>query len=357
MGYLPDHLEKLAWEERIPLDVTFEVTHRCNLACRICYLAHGAPETELSLDGVRRILDKLARAGTLFLTVSGGEPLLRWDLSPILDHAVLQGFAVTLKTGGTRIDREAADRLAALGLQGVHVSLLAAEARTHDTLTRVPGSFEKSLRAIDLLGSRKVPVTVMSVITRESAAETVAIISLVKGLKAWSHTQSAVIFPANDGSFAPLEHRMTNDQLRSHFRTLARHPPLNSPPPAGPAPETPGSALPGSLSCGTGRTGLMITPSGMARPCISLMREIGDLNREEVRDIMHSPANESLLRELGPGNSPCTDCTRRIGCFRCPGLALLEHGSPAAVPIESCRQTRIQKEIANDRQIRKKETV
>ena len=62
----------------IPISAQLDITYRCNERCEHCYLDHD-DKGELSLAEIKELLNQLAEAGVLFLTISGGEPLLRQD--------------------------------------------------------------------------------------------------------------------------------------------------------------------------------------------------------------------------------------------------------------------------------------
>ncbi|HXU61576.1 MAG TPA: hypothetical protein VN962_07750, partial [Polyangia bacterium] len=76
------YLQKQAYTNLVPLNVSLELTLRCNIRCLHCYNfdrdtrgpacgdGHEAPE--LSLDEIHRVLGELREAGTLFLSLTGG---------------------------------------------------------------------------------------------------------------------------------------------------------------------------------------------------------------------------------------------------------------------------------------------
>ncbi|HRS74939.1 MAG TPA: radical SAM protein, partial [Anaerolineaceae bacterium] len=70
--------------ERYPLSCTFELTDRCNLRCVHCYINQPAGSvearsSEMDTAQVMQLLDRMAEAGCLFITLTGGEVLLRPD--------------------------------------------------------------------------------------------------------------------------------------------------------------------------------------------------------------------------------------------------------------------------------------
>ncbi len=94
--------------ERFPIAAGLELTFRCNLACIHCYVNlpaadREAKSRELDTDGWRRVLDQCADAGVLWLTLTGGEPLLRPDFCEIYEHAHERGLVLTVYTNATLV--------------------------------------------------------------------------------------------------------------------------------------------------------------------------------------------------------------------------------------------------------------
>ena len=107
---------------RFPLSAMIELTRRCNLRCAHCYLdLDGNPG--LSADELHRVLDELAAAGTLFLTLTGGEICLREDWLDLAGYARSRGFVIRLKTNGTLLTKELVAEISELPVLGVDVSL------------------------------------------------------------------------------------------------------------------------------------------------------------------------------------------------------------------------------------------
>ena len=116
-GPVLEGLHRRAYDACIPLNVTLELTLRCNIRCTHCYnfdraLERPRPEPELAVDEIRPLLDDLRRAGTLFLALTGGEPLAHPRFWEIADEAAARGFAITLLSNGTLLTDAVADRLA-----------------------------------------------------------------------------------------------------------------------------------------------------------------------------------------------------------------------------------------------------
>src|SRR5512136_2877850 len=86
-----------------PVEMTFELTARCNLNCRHCYINVPAGDTaamkgELSFEAIRRIVDEARAMGILWCCLTGGEPLLRKDFIDIYLYLQKSGFLTTVFT-------------------------------------------------------------------------------------------------------------------------------------------------------------------------------------------------------------------------------------------------------------------
>jgi pyruvate-formate lyase-activating enzyme len=151
---------RITWPEGSdlsPLHESLILTWKCNLHCRHCrpYLPQ---EGDLSFDVVNRHLDSLVKKGTLFLHLTGGEPLVHKDFWKIVSCASQKNFALILHTNGTLITPEIGERLAHFNFLQVSLTVLGANARTHDSLTGVKGSFEKTITALKIMKEKKLDV-------------------------------------------------------------------------------------------------------------------------------------------------------------------------------------------------------
>src|SRR5439155_1738778 len=110
----------------IPLSVHVDLTMRCNERCIHCYrVIERRPE--LTTEELKALLEDVARAGTLYLTFSGGEVFLRKDLFELIEHARRLRFDVRLKSNALLITPEKAARLRALAVRQVDISIYSAD--------------------------------------------------------------------------------------------------------------------------------------------------------------------------------------------------------------------------------------
>jgi len=126
--------------------VVWNVGRRCNLHCVHCYSdsANRAYPGELTTTEGMSLLDNLAAFEIPVLLLSGGEPLMRSDIFELIAHARSVGLRTTLSTNGTLIDRSTAERLHALGVSYVGISLDGIGA-TNDRFRGHKGAFDKAM--------------------------------------------------------------------------------------------------------------------------------------------------------------------------------------------------------------------
>jgi pyruvate-formate lyase-activating enzyme len=166
-----------------PVGVKLELTHACNLRCGFCYTdspRHTLARTpDLSDDDWLAIVDEAIALGVLEAVITGGEPLLRRDLTlEVIQRLDAAGVGTTLNTNGWFVDDVVADRLAACRGLSVFISLDGATSATHDASRGVPGGWARAVAAMDRLLSRGVPVRIVHVVTPDTQPETEALIEL-----------------------------------------------------------------------------------------------------------------------------------------------------------------------------------
>ena len=161
---------------RRPIAATLELTRRCNLRCVHCYLGdqaeqHRRQPRELAAAAVRAALTEWAEAGCLYLTLTGGEPLLRPDFPEIYRHARELGLVVTVFTNGTLVTDEIAGLFRAWPPRKVEISLYGATAATHDAITGAPGSHARAWAGIRRLQAAGVRVALKTVLMKSHCGE------------------------------------------------------------------------------------------------------------------------------------------------------------------------------------------
>jgi radical SAM protein with 4Fe4S-binding SPASM domain len=328
-------LHRRARAERLPMNGSIEVTHRCPLSCAHCYnnLPVGDQEArrrELTTDELRRIIDEIADAGGLWLLFTGGEVFARADFLDIYAHAKQRGFLITLFTNGTQITPAIADYLAAWPPFSIEITIYGRTRETYERLTRVPGSHERCYRGIRLLLERGLPLKLKTVAVSINRHEIADMQRFAEELGV-EFKFDGMINARIDCSHSPLGVRLTplemveldmEDEARvQSWKALLR-----------PRPEAPSPGADQIYHCGGGVSAYAIDPEGRMSICVLSQQEMFDLRtgsfREGWNGFLAGVRGKKITRP-----TKCNDCRIRELCSTCAATSELEHGD-AETPVE-----------------------
>ena len=178
-GKLPSHLLQFSKDKK-PV-VVWNITRRCNLKCVHCY-AHAkniAFDNELTTDEGKKLIDDLAAFGVPVLLFSGGEPLMRKDMTELAGYAVKKGMRAVISTNGTLIPPDTAKILKDIGLSYVGVSLDGME-EIHDKFRGVKGAFKAAMKGIENCQKQGIKVGLRFTINKFNVNEIPAVFDLLE---------------------------------------------------------------------------------------------------------------------------------------------------------------------------------
>jgi MoaA/NifB/PqqE/SkfB family radical SAM enzyme len=210
-----------------PLYVKIKVNYGCNLKCEMCKHWRETREPPISMGRFREIISELAELGCKKIHVSGGEPMLRPQLSDLVEHATGLGIRVTLTTNGTLIDKEKAKRLIEAGLRGVNVSIDSPIRKMHEKIRGVEGAFKATAHAVALFRKYahkgKLTVHINTVVSRTNFTTLVSLPDLAHELGA----DGINLIPVDDHCGEILSMRkkdiaLFNAEIAPHIEARAR---------------------------------------------------------------------------------------------------------------------------------------
>lgn len=317
-------LLKRAAAAGLPTSGSFELTSRCNLACRMCYIRHEANdaavrERELSAAEWVRLAEQGAAAGMLFLLLTGGEVFLRPDFLDLYLPLTQLGLNLCVFTNGTLVTPALAQALGRRPPNRTEITLYGASPETYGRVTGHPEAFAQAIRGLDLLREAGLTLAVKATLTRRNVHDLEAIRELAHArdlpLKTgWLLTCRPDGAPSEvyEDRLSPeevLALEQTDEPTRKQWQG-AREKKL-PPPPEG-------------MVCMAGKTTFAVNPRGEMSPCADLTQpavkplEIGfaaawDQVRAYVLTVPPTPA--------------CRECDVAAYCNSCPAHQLLETGS------------------------------
>jgi radical SAM protein with 4Fe4S-binding SPASM domain len=327
----------------LPRHLQLEVTSACNLSCAMCLVRYrpavGRAEGAMPFELFRRVVD--AVPGLERLTLQGlGEPLLHPEIDRMVEHAKSRGIRVGFNSNGMLLTRRRADRLVALGLDWLHVSLDGATAATFEgireraSLERVTRNLAGLQEAKRAAGAALPWVRVVFVAMRRNIAELPATVRLVgelgvdelrvQGLSHdFSDTDAAGAY-AGIRAFAEAERldRAEPAEVEAAFaaaRDEARRAgvDLRLPAPGGAGPRR----RPGEPGCSWPWEAAYVTSGGTVQPCCMVMGDdrvaMGSVREEGLAEVWsgepYAAFREALLGDAPP--AVCGGCAFHRGTF------------------------------------------
>lgn len=334
--------------KRIPVSGTIEVTNRCPLECVHCYnnlpMSDGnARRRELTVADHHRIVDELVDLGCLWVTYSGGEIFARADFLEIYRYAKEKGLIVSLFTNATLITERVADFLAQYPPFVIEITLYGRTKATYESLTGIPGSFEKCLRGIRLLLDRKLPVKLKTVAISVNKHEVKAMKQFAEELGV-EFKFDAMINPRIDCSSSPLAVRLTPADIVAMdldepdriagWKSLANLGPVE-------APEGEAKLL---YDCGGGMNSFAIDPYGDITICVISHQDTYNVRDGSVREgweTFLAKVREKRITRI----TKCTTCPLTSLCGSCAANGELENGDPEAPVDFLCRTAHLRAEV------------
>jgi radical SAM protein with 4Fe4S-binding SPASM domain len=143
--------------------VQWLATYNCNLHCPYCEASAGkAAENELSIEEVKRLIDDLGHMGVKRFLISGGEPLLRPDLTEIMKYATRRHLKLGLVTNGFFVE----DRWNELKRFNYFLYFTSIDG-TPEYTNRMRGNqeaFERAMKGLELFSRLRVPVRMVNTV-------------------------------------------------------------------------------------------------------------------------------------------------------------------------------------------------
>lgn len=313
-------------QEGVPVSCSMELTACCNLDCVHCYLQPQSSRKlrrheEMSTDRVLSLLDELADAGTLYLLLTGGEPMLREDFEIIYRYAKKSGFLVTVFSNGTMLPDNILRLFIELPPISIEVSVYGSTPETYERITRTPGAFDRCMKNIKTLAGEGQRLSLKTMVMTLNRHEHDSIRHIAEDLGLPFRFDLDLI-PPYDEIFCVERYRLSPEdsvdfELSDPDRISAwrdfmysRERPL------------PSEDL---VRCGAGRNSIHVDPYGRLSPCVSMTQcripvKRGELMRTFKNDIAAIRCQKVDIAY------PCNCCEARIACKSCVALSYLETG-------------------------------
>lgn len=301
-----------------PMHATVEVTDRCNLKCKHCYVsATNKNNKMLSYSNFEKIVEDLTNNYVINIELTGGELFVNPEIYEILKLSYEKFEIVGILTNGTILE----DRSLQLIKQNkertiINISIDSVDAKTHDSFRGVEGSYEKTCQTAQKLKEAKVKFRIASSIFEQNMWEVdkLADLSIELGAEMFAFN-----FVENFGRGQELhgdiqkningtEYSTYISNILIKYRDLITIENLDS--------------LNTHNNCGAGTSSIVIDAEGYIKPCVlsSLWLEMGNLLEDSFSNIMKRDIFEQILNFKSPSKEngcpqECKDYYICRGCF------------------------------------------
>lgn len=345
-----------AEREKIPLSGTFELTSRCTLNCKMCYIHRSqnceeVKAKEKSTGWWLQLAEKARASGMLMLLLTGGEPLLRDDFKEIYLGCRKLGLLVSVNTNGTLVDKDMVEFFKAYPPQRLNVSLYGTSPETYQKLCGNGEAYYKAVNAITSLKEAGVNVRINYTITPLNENDTAGVQALGESLGVEVRIVSYMFAPVRAGNGEAFRlseceaakaefdwrQRRTDGSFEKFVQEIvegkAPHKPEDSTIPQ--RVDDLGDDCGERINCRAGSTTFWVTWDGEMRPCgmMTVPTVIVNGFDDAWREIRRARENIILPSE-------CTNCSIRKHCDMCAAVSFAETGRFDGVPGYACKKAK-----------------
>ena len=332
--------DKKAADSRSLYSFQLELTARCNLNCRHCYINlpandKNAQSNELGINEIENIADQAIELGAVWVLLTGGEPLLRHDFPEIFIMLKRKGLLVSVFTNATLITPTHIDLFKKYPPRDVETTIYGVSEKTFESITRVPNSHKGFIRGLNRLAEANIPIRLKAMALRSNLHEIDSIASYGKKFTKDFYRFDPVLhlrYDQNDSRNNEIKsERLTPDEIiklehadRARFEAMVKNKSkyIN---------EWSTQKQDNHLfQCGAGVHDFIIGYDGTFRLCSSLWapnctRSLRQYNLIETWNNF-VPAIRDLRTENQAYINSCVKCPIKNLCLSCPAHAHLETG-------------------------------
>lgn len=153
-----------------PITGVWEITMGCNMKCKHCgsSCTHALPG-ELTTEEALKLCDDIAGLGLMWITLSGGEPLIRKDWHLIVQRLRNNGVVPNLITNGWAVTEKILETAKESGIGTLAVSLDGLESY-HDYM-RKPGAYRRGMNALRMMRDMDISAGVITTVSKKNLPE------------------------------------------------------------------------------------------------------------------------------------------------------------------------------------------
>ena len=349
-----EYLFYKAGQMGIPYSGCFELTSRCNLDCKMCYIHKRENDCETIKKEwcTQKWIDlakECEKKGMLNLLLTGGEPLIRKDFFEIYESCKKMGMMVSINSNATCIDQNVINYFKDNAPTRINITLYGACAETYARLCGDGAAYEKVINAILALKKMGVLVKLNYSVTPYNIQDLSKVYEFAKEHRLPIQCATYMFPPMRasevaecsierltpeESARAQIEYdRMRFDKQELKQRWIKQIQGLDVVDPDKECQEVPNTCL----KCRAGSSTFWVTWDGKIRPCGMMTTPSIDLNQvpfEKAWDELRKKTKEIYIP------TQCANCELRNVCDQCAAICHAENGVFTNVPVYMCDRTK-----------------
>ena len=322
---LEERLVAKASQAKIPLTVNFELTPICNLGCDMCFIRTEKRVVD-RLGGLRSVdewLDiarRFRELGTLFILLTGGEPMLYPGFKELYVELKKMGFILTINTNGTLIDEAMAQFFHEYTPRRVNVTLYGPDRDSYQRLTHHADGFDRCMQGLKFLRQYNIDTKMNISLVKSNEGTHQQLLSIANELDIPAVTNS-YMFPCMRSNCAGKRHIVEErlsperaafesveymkykrgDEFMHYAHEVLHIAEVSEPRPVG-------------LDCRAASSSCWVNWQQQLSPCVMMEAPRYDLHQVPVREAWQQLVAASA--EL-PKHMDCADCKLKLICEVC----------------------------------------
>jgi len=330
----------------------FELTYRCSEKCIHCFnegatrnddeVSTRGDREELALDDYKRLIDELYEQGLIKVCLTGGDPFSKSFAWEIIDYLYNKGIAFDVFTNGQRIVNDV-ERLANYYPRLVGVSIYSGIPEVHDYITRIKGSWEKTMAVVSKLSVLGVPMNLKCCVMQPNVKSYYLVADIAKQYGAVPQFEISLTDSIEGDKCVSKYLRMTPEQLEIVLRddNISLYVGKEAPNFGGQ------KRIMNDMPCGAGEHSICITPEGNVIPCCAFHALFGNLRNESLAACLQGNERHYWLSLALDKYEECGRHDYCDYCNLCPGNNFIEHGTPVKASEVNCYMAKIRHRLAN----------
>lgn len=290
--------------QSIPTSIHLELTNECNLRCIHCF--HDEEYNSLSFEEIDSLFQMLRNSQFIKITLTGGEFITLPYWKEILKSAKTNGLIISMLSNLTLISYDDIDFIDSINIHSIKTSLYGSNAEIHDNITKVKGSFEKTIKSLNYMVQKEIPVDVSWTIMKNNIEKVSDLKDFIKKLGVRIFFDERIL-PSRNDTKNPTVLSITNEEYKHFFDNGI----LNRPK---------------KILCSACRDKIGINQIGEIYGCESLRISLGNIRKDNLLDVVNGKEFKELSKKILDYNpEECKNCKYDKYCTRCPAFVWDTH--------------------------------